>query len=213
MALIKCPECGKDVSDTIASCIHCGFVLKKAEERTEQQVQPEIELQKDCNEIVDSTDNSSVTTEQKSSKFNFILCSIVAIVIFFIILVAMAHTPRTGSNINSTSTTTTVPAVEMDLKTINNDYENNQINARETHEGKRYKIIAKVNRVSEDYVNVSPLFISGEYSVYLYYNNSQGEFVRNISKDDIITFEGTLTTIHSGIHMEFNNVIFIKKAE
>lgn len=30
MALIKCPECGKDVSDTIDACIHCGFVLKKA---------------------------------------------------------------------------------------------------------------------------------------------------------------------------------------
>ena len=109
--------------------------------------------------------------------------------------------------------TTSAPAVEMDLRTINSDFDNNEITARETHEGKRYKIIAKVNRVSEDYVNVSPLFISGSYSVYLYYNNSQGEFVRNISKDDIITFEGTLTTIHSGIHMEFNNVIFIKKAE
>jgi len=29
MALIKCPECGKDVSDTITQCIHCGFFLKK----------------------------------------------------------------------------------------------------------------------------------------------------------------------------------------
>ena len=29
MALIKCPECGKDVSNTINQCIHCGFFLKK----------------------------------------------------------------------------------------------------------------------------------------------------------------------------------------
>ena len=29
MALIKCPECGKDVSDTCDQCIHCGFKLKK----------------------------------------------------------------------------------------------------------------------------------------------------------------------------------------
>lgn len=34
MALIKCPECGKDVSDTIENCIHCGYVLRKAEEIT-----------------------------------------------------------------------------------------------------------------------------------------------------------------------------------
>lgn len=27
MALIKCPECGKDVSDKARACIHCGFPL------------------------------------------------------------------------------------------------------------------------------------------------------------------------------------------
>ena len=27
MALIKCPECGKDISDKAVSCIHCGYPL------------------------------------------------------------------------------------------------------------------------------------------------------------------------------------------
>ena len=27
MALIKCPECGKEVSDKAPACIHCGFPL------------------------------------------------------------------------------------------------------------------------------------------------------------------------------------------
>ena len=27
MALIKCPECGKEVSDTCERCIHCGYVF------------------------------------------------------------------------------------------------------------------------------------------------------------------------------------------
>ena len=27
MALIKCPECGRDVSDKSNACIHCGFPL------------------------------------------------------------------------------------------------------------------------------------------------------------------------------------------
>lgn len=30
MALIKCPECGKDVSDQTKACIHCGYPLNKA---------------------------------------------------------------------------------------------------------------------------------------------------------------------------------------
>lgn len=27
MALIKCPECGKEVSDTCERCIHCGYIF------------------------------------------------------------------------------------------------------------------------------------------------------------------------------------------
>lgn len=29
MALIKCPECGKEVSDKAPACIHCGYPLQK----------------------------------------------------------------------------------------------------------------------------------------------------------------------------------------
>lgn len=29
MALIKCPECGKEISDSISTCPNCGYVLKK----------------------------------------------------------------------------------------------------------------------------------------------------------------------------------------
>ena len=29
MALIKCPECGQEISDTCDRCIHCGYRLKK----------------------------------------------------------------------------------------------------------------------------------------------------------------------------------------
>lgn len=28
MALINCPECGKEISDTASKCPHCGYVLK-----------------------------------------------------------------------------------------------------------------------------------------------------------------------------------------
>ena len=27
MALIKCPECGKEISDKSSACIHCGYPL------------------------------------------------------------------------------------------------------------------------------------------------------------------------------------------
>lgn len=30
MALIKCPECGQDISDKADKCIHCGYSLNQA---------------------------------------------------------------------------------------------------------------------------------------------------------------------------------------
>lgn len=30
MALINCPECGKNISDTSENCIHCGYPIKKS---------------------------------------------------------------------------------------------------------------------------------------------------------------------------------------
>lgn len=33
MALIKCPECGKEVSDKAPTCIHCGYPLSQRKEK------------------------------------------------------------------------------------------------------------------------------------------------------------------------------------
>ena len=218
MALIKCPECGKDVSDTIASCIHCGFVLKKAEERTEQHVQPEIELQKDCNEIVDSTDNSSVTTVPKSSIFKFIIWSIVAIVIVFFFIVAIAPKPGTGSNINSTTTTTKAPAPEIDPIAIFADYHKNEITAEEKHIGRRYKITdVKISSINEDYVYITQKIDMGQYCIKLIYNKSQYEYVKTLETGDTVTFEGVLTNILFGSiftpELTFEDVVFVQQSE
>lgn len=37
MALIKCPECGKDISDKAPACIHCGCQIEKIEYSVQQQ--------------------------------------------------------------------------------------------------------------------------------------------------------------------------------
>lgn len=33
--LIKCPECGKDISDQAPACIHCGYPINKTNQVTE----------------------------------------------------------------------------------------------------------------------------------------------------------------------------------
>ena len=36
MALIKCPECGKEISDKANACVHCGYPLDTLERLMEK---------------------------------------------------------------------------------------------------------------------------------------------------------------------------------
>ncbi len=40
MALIECPECDKQISDTVKKCPHCGYRLKKMEQKKERKPIP-----------------------------------------------------------------------------------------------------------------------------------------------------------------------------
>jgi len=44
MAIIKCQECGREISDTADFCPHCGWNLKqKRKERAQKQAQKELD--------------------------------------------------------------------------------------------------------------------------------------------------------------------------
>ena len=86
MALIKCPECGKVISDSAVSCIHCGFPIEKyledggtVEPGSLDQIERK-ELSKETNQTVNNSDS---TFEKKESKINIktilILLAIVAV--------------------------------------------------------------------------------------------------------------------------------------
>ena len=44
MALIKCPECGKEISDKAKCCIHCGYPLDELKEKTSNIINNENSL-------------------------------------------------------------------------------------------------------------------------------------------------------------------------
>ena len=37
MALIKCPECGKEVSDVASKCVNCGFPLNQSDASNQEK--------------------------------------------------------------------------------------------------------------------------------------------------------------------------------
>ncbi len=36
MALVKCPECDKEISDQASKCVHCGYQLKVMTQKTNE---------------------------------------------------------------------------------------------------------------------------------------------------------------------------------
>ena len=76
MALIKCSECGKEISDKAERCVHCGFKITK-----ESDIEPDKDFIKDY-----ETENN----EKFSNKFNsyfILIISILLIVVGILLLV------------------------------------------------------------------------------------------------------------------------------
>ena len=82
MAIIKCPECGKEISNKAAKCIYCGCPAQFFEEENNsdkidtiensQEMEKEneekllMQEEKDCVEINEKKINSSIETEESS---------------------------------------------------------------------------------------------------------------------------------------------------
>lgn len=63
MALIRCPECGKEISDKAPACIHCGYPLSL------------LNNEKAKSTTVEKQSNTEVKSDQKEYSFKIINCN------------------------------------------------------------------------------------------------------------------------------------------
>lgn len=69
MALIKCPECGKEISDKANACIHCGYPLNEQKEDFDIRRTPFIDedtLMHNINKVADDVLKSMEEKEPHS---------------------------------------------------------------------------------------------------------------------------------------------------
>lgn len=100
MALINCPECGKQISDRSKSCIHCGYPLEAPLEPPPTPAAPMVD-----GEIVPQKSAFPPTPEEKKKtiiKFTAILAVCVLIIILICIL---ANPTCKADNCNNTPLT------------------------------------------------------------------------------------------------------------
>ena len=69
MALIKCPECGKEISDKAPACIHCGYPLSLL--NNEKAKSPTVEKQNNT--------EAKAKENQKKYSFKIINCNVIII--------------------------------------------------------------------------------------------------------------------------------------
>ena len=83
MALIQCPECGAQISDKAAACIHCGFPLPQAEANAAGMEYKDLQRAKQITNKKDLTD----TDPTRTSKLKMILVIVFGCVALTIALV------------------------------------------------------------------------------------------------------------------------------
>lgn len=139
-----------------------------------------------------------------------LICIIMAMLFVF------GFSACSGSNAE-TENKTYAPATVMDLNTIFADFYNNEMKAKETHEGQRYRITATATDITENSVTVTEdikhPYSVGSFRITLYFDESQIDFIKSLSRGNTVTFEGTLTDLQDGNWMDFEEVVFIGKSE
>ena len=84
MAMIKCEECGKEISDKAAACPHCGCVVEKKKycEECGKEISPKAVVCPQCGHAVKVEENAP---EQKINNFSLsgMIVSLISLFIDF----------------------------------------------------------------------------------------------------------------------------------
>lgn len=96
MSIIKCPECGKDISDKAAACIYCGYPINKVAESELPESSVSNNEEQDLTPVTDiSTAAASDQASEKTRPLGFLkkvskkLVAVLAIVALIIVIAVM----------------------------------------------------------------------------------------------------------------------------
>lgn len=194
MALIKCTECGKDISDKAAACPNCGCpteeVLAVLEEKAKMETQ-RAKLQADkLNEekIKLEKENSAKTRQIKHMIFSLTMLIVICIVGFFLInhknnaLDNKTEVTKTTNITNTVATSTDAEIKEARMKYVEKMAEDATKEAKRINQVKyeineqRKKLRRQVDNVENItwlYSKLTPKYISGNV-LYCYVGEQSG---------------------------------------
>lgn len=141
MALMNCPECGKEVSDNAVNCVHCGSPLVLTNNPFAQKVSP--------------------ARLRKNKKIGKILGIIIVALIFLAVILAIIGSNETGdkspaNELSVEETTQTVsPSPEIEYIEITateliEAYDENEVSADNNFKNQMLRITGTVSSIGKD---------------------------------------------------------------
>lgn len=109
MALVNCPECGKQVSATALACPECGYAVKEHFDRINKMDSPNIENSIFTNSTITSKKTNKNNPTEKQKKIIIVL---VAFIILMLIIGNLASKNGDGSSNNPENTTESTTVVK-----------------------------------------------------------------------------------------------------
>lgn len=190
VALINCPECGKEISDKSKNCIHCGYPLEcndesKKTENTEEKVM-------DMESTSLYSEKPSETTASEDNNFNFkefiikykkvivsCLVGVLAIILLFIIF----DKPSFEENLSGTWTSSKDSS--SGKATVTFFYENDVLSGELTYYDYDESEWGKMSFEVKNHT---------DYTMTLLYKNGEMDIVSYAVKGSTLVFDGIIYT-------------------
>lgn len=136
MALINCPECGKEVSDQVESCIHCGYTI--VEDNINVYEENEHSISSDLHEKIDNVGNKRYN---KSITIKSIVTTSIAIMVLIALFVFNNNSyAKFKRSLREGNTKATIMIF-------------NEMKKEEDKDKVRNYLINETNNIEEDFIN------------------------------------------------------------
>ncbi|MGS1028816.1 OB-fold protein [Burkholderia glumae] len=175
MALVKCSECGSDVSDKAAACPKCGNPMSPVAYRESQPQR-----------------------KKKAGVGLKIFRTTAAIIVGFIVMIAwVSH--ETGSSRSASDTTPTSdqpsasalpPPIEISAVDLYNAYKANEVAADAKYKGKQIKITGIVGTIGKDVMDdpyITLVAVNDFETVNVYFSKARIDDLSKLNKGDSIS--------------------------
>ena len=203
MALIICPECKKQISDTVDSCPSCGYKI--------------------------SEDEMDELKSAAKKLMNVKIFAIISIIFSIIIIIFVRHISSPNQHISdgekeaierqnadsnntvTSETQTAPPAFYIDANQITAEYEANEVAADNKYKGKFIIVNGRIEEIKKDILDKPFIMLVGDQmgfsGVQCSFEKDEGNLLASLSKGQEVRIKGKI--IGKMIYVQMTNSLLL----